>query len=100
MTPIASGTYVNATHWSLTFLCSRCVLADGTTFAANASTDVLGWAFATAAPATPASHNSSLPRHSSQGNYGMSFTSARTAKFGTYAAMVGNSSMTPKHFKA
>jgi hypothetical protein len=99
MTPVASGTYVNATHWSYTFLCSGCVLSDGTTFAANATTDVLGWAFATAAPATPASHSSTLAKHSSQGNYGMSFTTARTAKFGDYAAMV-NTSMTPMAFKA
>lgn len=90
MVPIAAGTYTNSTAWSYTFLCKACILSDGTTFASNATTDVLGWAFATAAPTTPANHASTLPKHASQGNYGMDFSSARSAKYATYAAMASN----------
>ncbi|KUJ08885.1 CBD9-like protein [Mollisia scopiformis] len=100
MTPIAAGTYTNATHWSYAFLCKGCILADGTTFASNASTDVLGWAFATAAPTMPAAHGSALPKHSTQGNYGMSFSAARTAKYATYAALAGAPATTPRAFNA
>ncbi|CZR55033.1 uncharacterized protein PAC_04919 [Phialocephala subalpina] len=99
ITPIDAGTYTNATHWSLTFLCKGCILTDGTTFASNASTDVLGWAFATAAPATPANHASTLPKHGSQGNYGISFAAARTAKYATYAALA-NGTTIPTMFRA
>jgi len=98
LSPISAGTYINATHWSYTFLCSGCVLTDGTTFAPNSTGDVLGWAFATAAPTAPANHSSTLPKHSTQGNYGANFSAARTAKFASYAALV-NTTTTPKAFR-
>lgn len=44
MTPIAKGTYVNSTHYSYTFLCEGCLLTDGTTFATNTTSGVLGCA--------------------------------------------------------
>lgn len=43
-TPIANGTYVNSTHWTYTFLCSKCILTDGTTFKAADATPNFGYA--------------------------------------------------------
>lgn len=100
MTPIEAGTYTNATHWSYTFLCKGCILADGTTFPSNSSSDVLGWAFATAAPTTPANHGSALPKHSTQGNYAMPFAASRSTKYATYAALAGAPIPSPKAFRA
>jgi hypothetical protein len=88
MTPIAAGTYVNTTHYSYTFLCKGCILADGTTFAKDAKNDVLGWAYsASSAPSTPAKSGSTLPKHGSQGNYAGAFTAARSDKYATWAAL-------------
>jgi len=41
---IANGTYVNETHFTLTFLCKGCILDDGSTFAATDTDGYLGWA--------------------------------------------------------
>ena len=42
--PVANGTYVNGTHFTLTFLCKGCILTDGSTFAASDTDGYLGWA--------------------------------------------------------
>ncbi|KAF4611324.1 hypothetical protein G7Y89_g15689 [Cudoniella acicularis] len=87
MTPIASGTYVNATHYSYTFLCKACILADGTTFKASDATDTLGFAFSTAAPATPANHASALVHHASDGHFTANIAGAKSAKYDAWAAL-------------
>ncbi|KAH9209434.1 hypothetical protein DL95DRAFT_413893 [Leptodontidium sp. 2 PMI_412] len=83
--PIANGTYTNTTHWSLTFLCKACILTDGTTFARAAATDMLGWAYNSAAPATPASKSTTFTKHIAQGQYAVNLTAARSPLFETWA---------------
>ncbi|KAH8654467.1 hypothetical protein BGZ60DRAFT_532836 [Tricladium varicosporioides] len=87
MTPIASGTFVNTTHFSYTFLCKGCILADGTTFKASGAAETIGWAHSTTAPTTPASASSALNHHSSEGTVKVNVAGAQSAKFGTWAAL-------------
>lgn len=83
-TPIANGTYVNSTHWTYTFLCSKCIQTDGTTFAANASSTVLGYALSSAAPSNKANAASSVSKHSSQGQVNFDLVKARSKNFATW----------------
>jgi len=87
LVPIANGTYTNTTHWSLTFLCKACILTDGTTFARASATDVLGWAYSSAAPATPASKSTTFTKHTKQGQYSADLAAARSPMFDTWAAL-------------
>jgi hypothetical protein len=83
MAPIASGTSINNTHYTYTFLCQRCIASNGTTFALNATVGVMGWALSTQAPASVSDHATGLNRHNTQGNYGLNVA----------AALAGNSSV-------
>jgi hypothetical protein len=87
MHPIANGTFINSTHYSYTFLCKSCILTDGTTFASTDNSTVLGWAYSTASPTTPANHTSSLPKHATNGNFGLNLAGARSASFKTWVGM-------------
>lgn len=87
MTPIADGTYVNATHWSYTFLCSGCILADGTTFTGKETSAGLGFAINTAAPPTAASVTTSFSKHSAQGKFTIDMAAAKSDKYATWAAL-------------
>ncbi|KAF2193692.1 iron reductase domain protein [Zopfia rhizophila CBS 207.26] len=89
MSPIANGTYVNGTHFTYTFLCSKCILADKTTFAPDAAQPTLGWAFNTAAPSQKASASSMMNKHSVEGNYIIDMTKARSANFATWKGYAG-----------
>ena len=80
MTPIAKGIYVNSTHYSYT-LCEGCLLTDGTTFATNTASGVLGWALSTAAPSVKSSHSSALNRHVLQGSYGLQVSAAKSSNY-------------------
>ncbi|OCL14594.1 iron reductase domain protein [Glonium stellatum] len=100
MTPIAKGTYINSTHFSYTFLCKACILADGTTFTANATSGVLGWALSTAAPSTKSSHSSALNRHSAQGNFGVQLSAAMSNNYDQWAAMAAAPSPSARAFTA
>lgn len=84
--PIANGTYTNATHWSLTFLCKACILTDGTTFERAAATGMLGWAYSASAPATPASRSTTFTKHGAQGQYAVDLKAARSVLFESWAA--------------
>lgn len=79
LTPIANGTYVNSTHFSLTFLCKGCIATDGSTFLSNATQAVLGWAMSSTPPANVADHTSALQYHNNFGNYGLDLEGARSA---------------------
>ncbi|KAF2196629.1 CBD9-like protein, partial [Delitschia confertaspora ATCC 74209] len=79
MTPIPSGTYINSTSWTFTFLCSKCLDSAGsTTFAPSDTTPVLGWAASASAPSKKADHASPIGKHSSQGNYAIDLVKARS----------------------
>jgi hypothetical protein len=91
--PIANGTYVNSTHWTYTFLCSRCILSDGTTFAANDSVAVIGWASNGPAPGVKSNAAASLGRHTSQGIVGLDLGMAKSAKFAAWKSWAKVSSV-------
>ncbi|KAH7135418.1 hypothetical protein B0J11DRAFT_502240 [Dendryphion nanum] len=87
-TPIANGTYVNSTHWTYTFLCSKCILADKSTFGAADTTAQIGWALNAAAPAQKANAASSVSKHSAQGQVSFDLTKAKNANFAAWKAYV------------
>jgi len=89
MIPISHGTYVNSTHFSYNFLCKGCLLTDGTTFTTDSGFTVLGWAYSTNAPVTPASANTNFTEHSAEGNYGLDVADAQSVDFNKWAAMAG-----------
>ncbi|KAL5418351.1 hypothetical protein PMIN03_001073 [Paraphaeosphaeria minitans] len=90
--PIANGTYTNTTHWTYTFVCSKCIQSDGTTFAANENTTVLGYALSSATPSQKGNAASSVSKHSSQGQAAFDLVKARSKDF----AMWKNWAAAPK----
>ncbi|KAF2830839.1 CBD9-like protein, partial [Ophiobolus disseminans] len=65
--PIANGTYVNSTHWTYTFLCSKCIQTDGTTFKATDTAPSLGYALNANAPAQRTNAAAAVSKHTAQG---------------------------------
>jgi len=86
--PITAGTSFDGTTYTYTFLCEGCVQTDGSTFASNATTAVLGWGLANASPASPADSSSTLGFHAGGfGLFGVDMTAARSASFARWAAL-------------
>ncbi|KAH6657054.1 hypothetical protein BKA67DRAFT_178568 [Truncatella angustata] len=84
---IASGTYVNETTYTITFLCTDCILTDGRTFYSNATQPVLGWAQSTDAIADPSSTNSTLNFHEKgYGNWYFNVEDAKSPDFDSWAS--------------
>ncbi|KAF6798152.1 hypothetical protein CSOJ01_12802 [Colletotrichum sojae] len=82
--PIANGTFVNSTHFSYTFLCQGCVIADKTSL--TSASPILGWAFSDANPTTPSDPASALNYHSAGfGQFGLDIDGAKSAKFETWS---------------
>ncbi|TDZ15951.1 Cellobiose dehydrogenase [Colletotrichum orbiculare MAFF 240422] len=111
-TPIANGTFVNSTHFSYTFLCEGCIIADKTSL--TSESPILGWAFSDANPTDPSDATSALNYHSAGfGQFGLNIAEAKSAKFeqwskyasavettpvpgnGTTTPVPGNSTVTP-----
>ncbi|TVY68649.1 Cellobiose dehydrogenase [Lachnellula suecica] len=90
MIPIANGTYVNSTHYTYTFLCRGCILADGTTFTATSANAVLGYAYSTKAPTTKANVTTAFSKHDTQGNFGFDLTATKTASYDVWAQYAKN----------
>ncbi|CAI6314361.1 unnamed protein product [Periconia digitata] len=90
--PIANGTYTNATHWTYTFLCSSCILADGTTFAASDTAPGFGWAVNPAAPDLKTNPAAQVKKHTAQGQVKVDFAAARSESFELWKgwALAGN----------
>lgn len=44
LTEITEGTFVNKTHFALTFVCKSCLLKDGSTINPEEDNAILGWA--------------------------------------------------------
>ncbi|KAJ4295469.1 hypothetical protein N0V90_007481 [Kalmusia sp. IMI 367209] len=82
--PIANGTYVNSTHWTYTFLCSKCIQTDGTTFAATANSTSFGYALNAAAPSQKANAASAVSKHTAQGQVTFDLVKARSKDFATW----------------
>ena len=93
MTPIASGTFVNATHMSYTFLCSGCITNDAMTFDSSASTINLGWSLANAAVTNPGSaEGASFMYHSvGDGQYSLDLDAAKSSQYESWAAAAAGS---------
>jgi len=89
MKAIKNGTYVNSTHLSYTFLCSKCFSA-GTNLVFQ-PTDVnggVGWALSSNTPSGPKSASATLSMHSAGwGLNGLTVQNAKSANYNTYAAM-------------
>ncbi|KAH8601107.1 hypothetical protein B0O99DRAFT_589187 [Bisporella sp. PMI_857] len=75
--PVLNGTYVNETHFALTFQCKGCILKDGTTFAAGDTNTYLGWALSSTLPAATADPAARLQYHDIFGQYGVDLIAAR-----------------------
>ncbi|KAK6085977.1 GMC oxidoreductase [Seiridium cupressi] len=88
--PIESGTYVNETTFTITFLCKDCILTDGRTFYSNATQPILGWAHSTDAIADPSSTNSTLNFHNNYGNWYFSTEDAKSPDFEGWASQASS----------
>jgi hypothetical protein len=88
-TPIANGTYVNSTHWTYTFLCSKCILTDKTTFAPTDTAPSLGYSINADAPAQKTNPASSVSKHSAQGQAVFDLKKAQNANFATWKSWAG-----------
>ncbi|OLN96707.1 Cellobiose dehydrogenase 1 [Colletotrichum chlorophyti] len=79
-TPIANGTFVNATHFSYTFLCEGCIIADKTSL--TGESPILGWAFSDTSPSPASDPAAALNYHSAGfGQFGLDIAGAKSAKF-------------------
>jgi hypothetical protein len=89
MIPIASGSYVNATHWVSTFVCEGCLTGDAKSFKAADAEGKFGWAVGSRAVATPGDANSTLTMHAgAQGtNIVLDLAAAKSEKYATWAAL-------------
>lgn len=95
-TPIANGTYVNSTHWTYTFLCSKCIQADGTTFKATDTAPSIGFALNAAAPTQKTNAAASVSKHTAQGQVVFDLSKAKSDKFDTWKAYAA--SKVPRSF--
>ncbi|KAH7010158.1 hypothetical protein EDB80DRAFT_892215 [Ilyonectria destructans] len=92
---IETGTSVNATAFTYTFLCSGCIKTDDSTFAASDDTASMGWALSTTALDTPASASGALNYHSAGfGGFGIDLASAQSSDYATWAALASEDSTT------
>ncbi|KAF2643620.1 CBD9-like protein [Massarina eburnea CBS 473.64] len=87
--PIANGTYVNSTHWTYTFLCSKCIQPDKTTFLPTDTSPSLGYALNAAAPPQKTNPASSVAKHTSQGQVVFDLSKARSGRFEEWAGYAG-----------
>ncbi|KAF1831961.1 CBD9-like protein [Decorospora gaudefroyi] len=84
--PIANGTYVNSTHWTYTFLCSKCIQSDGTTFKITDTTASIGFAVNANAPAQKSNPASAVSKHMAQGQAVFDLNNAKSDKFEMWKA--------------
>lgn len=82
--PIANGTYVNSTHWTYTFLCSKCIQSDGTTFKTTDTAPSLGYVLNANAPAQRTNAAAAVSKHTSQGQAVFDLSKAKSDKFDTW----------------
>ncbi|KAF2025876.1 CBD9-like protein [Setomelanomma holmii] len=82
--PITNGTYVNSTHWTYTFLCSKCIQSDGTTFENSDTAPSIGWALNANGPAQKANPAASVSKHTSEGQVVFDLSKAKSSRFDTW----------------
>ncbi|KAI0401712.1 iron reductase domain protein [Xylaria palmicola] len=85
---VLKGSTANATHWTLTALCSGCAswTADNAKAALNPNDKAakLAYALAATAPPQPANNASSISKHTIHSTFTLDLAAAKTEKFGTY----------------
>ncbi|EKD19944.1 uncharacterized protein L3040_002377 [Drepanopeziza brunnea f. sp. 'multigermtubi'] len=96
LSPIADGTYVNATHMSYTFLCGGCIMDSPLSFDRTADNIIMGWALCRTAPTNPASAESAtfVYHDAGFGAFGMALNNAASADYATWAAMAASGAPT------
>jgi hypothetical protein len=82
--PIANGTYVNSTHWTYTFLCSKCIQTDGTTFKPTDAAPSIGYVLNANAPSQKTNAAASVSKHTSQGQAVFDLSKAKSNQFNTW----------------
>ncbi|KAK1974153.1 GMC oxidoreductase [Colletotrichum cereale] len=93
--PIASGTSVNGTAFTYTFLCQGCITGDDTTFTGTADTTTFGWAYSTTALSDTASASVALNYHGAGfGLFGANLAEAKSADYATWAAKASDPATT------
>ncbi|KAK7428061.1 hypothetical protein QQZ08_005493 [Neonectria magnoliae] len=92
---IASGTSVNDTAFTYTFLCEGCIKGDSTTFAATDDSPAIGWALSTTALDNPSAAGGALNYHSAGfGGFAIDLASAKSADYATWAALASDDTST------
>ncbi|KAI0129570.1 hypothetical protein BJ170DRAFT_279368 [Xylariales sp. AK1849] len=90
--PIPSGTYVNGTAYTFTFLCSKCILTDGRTFTPNETTPILGWTQSPTALQDTSHNDAVLNFHINYGSWGVDLAAAKSPDYDSWAALALSSS--------
>ncbi|KXH61635.1 GMC oxidoreductase [Colletotrichum nymphaeae SA-01] len=94
--PIESGTSVNATAFTYTFVCEGCITGDTTTFTGTSDTTTFGWAYSTTALSDTTSASVALNYHGAGfGLFGANLASAKSADYATWAAKASDAVSTP-----
>ncbi|KAL9109575.1 MAG: hypothetical protein Q9227_005755 [Pyrenula ochraceoflavens] len=92
LTAIPSGTFVNSTAMSYTFLCQGCLTGDSQSFNATSSTAVLGWAAGGQNPKEITDSATPLAYHGKGfGNFGLLAIEAQSANYLKFAQMATGS---------
>ncbi|KAL1709855.1 hypothetical protein EV121DRAFT_267049 [Schizophyllum commune] len=90
LSPISTGTYINATHASLTFVCGGCV-DDVLSFSPSDSSTTMAYAVSYTSPQTPGSANASLSFHGAGfGQFTVLLSDAKSPEYESWAAMAGS----------
>lgn len=88
---ISSGTSVNSTGWSFTFLCKGCATGTSNSFGATDTEKVFGYALSSTALADTSSSAATLNFHSkAYGEYAHSLSDGMSAQYDTWAALASS----------
>ncbi|KAK1672240.1 GMC oxidoreductase [Colletotrichum godetiae] len=94
--PIESGTSINATAFTYTFVCEGCITGDTTTFTGTSDTTTFGWAYSTTALSDTTSTSIALNYHGAGfGLFGANLADAKSADYATWAAKASDAVTTP-----
>jgi len=98
-TSIANGTYVNTTHWTYTFLCAKCILADKSTFGAADLSASLGYALNSAAPQQKAQPGAAVSKHTTEGAVLFDLKKAQNDNFAVWKGYAGKPAVVALEFE-
>ncbi|KAL1748123.1 hypothetical protein HDZ31DRAFT_30414 [Schizophyllum fasciatum] len=90
LSPISAGTYINATHASLTFLCAGCV-DDELSFAPTDTSTIMAYALSHTSPQSPGSAGANLSFHGAGfGQFTVLLSDAQSPDYEAWAEMAGS----------